>query len=791
MPLNNLGLGFMFRATDMASGIMDTIKQNFVGLSDVAGRSIDGLDGMVRKLGGGLTMTAAGAGGLAATFGLADRAGKFETSLKRLQRVTQQLPDEISRVGDTAKAMGTQLGRSPTELIEGLYDLSTMGYSAADSLKLLPDLIKFASGSDIDLARATGILNQALKGFGIETSLAVPAMDQMMQAANAMAMNVGDLSIAFGRLAPGVHSVGGTLTDALTVFGLAKNALGGIQISATATSLAFERLSNPKVLAAMQKLGVEVLDQDRNFKKIPGVLAAIQEKYVKLGGEADKSAFLEKMFGRDGKKGVEAFFAQLAAGIESPIDHVTRYGADAVNHMHTFIARATETTKTAYEIMMDRFQGTKDRMAATSESLLETIGRPFISVWRPILSAITDAMNSIDSVLKSVDPKILEFGAAVLVAASAFFTFVGISKLVNAAWPLLSTGISLFASVFRNLGVELRGGWALMRIVFGPGGLRAAAGAFFAVGRAALASAVALWPWYLAAAAIGAVVYAVTNNIGGMGDAWDKVTEAFTDSGGGVMSYLGQLGDYFGVVWDIIKGGFVEAMSYFTPAFAWAADAIGGVMDMVGALARTMGVITEEGGPGRLMIFIGKLIGRTFAAAGTLLAVFVGLLAYLFKASLMVYNVTAKFLVPIFSFLSDIIESIGKSIAALLEPFGFFKSMFTHTPGIQVTPAAAVASPVVASLDPTKATAASSAGRSGLSRPAATLAHMGVQEGWATPATGGGTPRVDIDYEKMAAANRATPIVLNLDGMRVGSIIRNAEQSDAVRRGRPDQGDSR
>src|ERR1700742_686486 len=108
MALNSLGLGFLFTATDLASGVMDTVGKNLKGLEEQTGQSIGNIDEMTKKLGAGLVATAVGVGGLKASFNVAGKAASFEAALAAVGAVSNASAEELKLLEQAAIKAGKE-----------------------------------------------------------------------------------------------------------------------------------------------------------------------------------------------------------------------------------------------------------------------------------------------------------------------------------------------------------------------------------------------------------------------------------------------------------------------------------------------------------------------------------------------------------------------------------------------------------------------------------------------------------------------------------------------------------
>ena len=95
MALNNLGLGFVFTARDLASAKIRGLERNFVNLDDKTKAGSARISASFRQVAIGLGIFAAGAATVAGAFALAGAAGEFEQGLASIGAVTRATTREL------------------------------------------------------------------------------------------------------------------------------------------------------------------------------------------------------------------------------------------------------------------------------------------------------------------------------------------------------------------------------------------------------------------------------------------------------------------------------------------------------------------------------------------------------------------------------------------------------------------------------------------------------------------------------------------------------------------------
>jgi TP901 family phage tail tape measure protein len=777
MGLNSLGLGFLFTATDLASGVMQTVNKNFKGLEEQSGQTIAGLDGMIKKLGAGLATMAIGVGGLKASFALAETAGTFEQSLAAVGAVANSSAEELKDLRKAAIEAGKKTQFSPTQAVLGLNELAQAGYDAKESINLLDPVLKLAAGSlgDLSPQDAAGLASQALKAFGIDASLAGRAVDQLLQSANAFAVKPKDLALGLGTASSGAQTLNQSLTETVIAFGLVKNIIPGTERAATSVKVAMERLADSKVQLMLRKQKVAVLDANGGYRQFLDIIKDLMPAMAKMS-EGERGEFLMKVFGTEGLGGVNAMFAQFETGLKGA-DGKIRKGGDAIDYLRKQFAGANGVAEQFSDKLLATYEGSKTLLSGSMETLAILIGEPFMDVLKPVVQTITTMVNAIIDVLDGMSPEVKRFFAGLVVGASALLTLGGAILLVEEAGPLLGIGLKLIGGALKGLAIDVG------------------------------AALIAMWPFILAGIAIAAVVYAIQNNVGGVGDAWDRLAEKFSGGGKVIGAIFETVKNWAVGLWNTFKDGFAEMWDSFGPLF----EDLGHAFDTLGEALSHVGALFDDtsSGPGQGMLTFVKFLGKAIGWLVGLLVSAIGWIALFAAAYVEIVAGIGSILKPIIQGISDAItiyvDKILKMIDKVKEAWRMVQGVFgvgtsSGTRGLASKPE-----------DHSNDAAGQSKTR-GLSdgKPAPyvapTLADMGGGRLDQKPAAGSAAaaaalaaeqsqyannPAYTFDYEKMAAANAKTPIAVsvNIDGEKVAAAVARGQRSAAAREGRADVGE--
>lgn len=621
MSLNALGLGFMFTATDLASGVMKNVKSNFTGLEDAANKSITNLDKMTRKLGAGLTAAAIGLGGLGVSFNMAKQAGDLEFALARVKITTRATETQMKFAKLEALRLSQAFGTAPENVAMGMKFLAQQGYSFDKVMKYLPNTMKFATAGQIDLEKAIDLTAQSMRAFGIPAELMINALDQMVGVADMSSADIKDLPIGIGRALSGARAFGASLTDTLGMFALIKNVLGSVQVSGTAVSLIFSRMMDPKYRALLEKgLNIKVTNGRGGFRDTVDVMEDMIQALGKLS-DVDQAALLKSVFGGDAMKGIQGLLAQVNAGIENSSGEV-RKGLGAFRWMvENQIAGMNGNLDRAADTLLGTYNSKVDQLKTAFNNAMVRLGDPFMKIWMPVIDATKLKIEEMGKAFSGIDPRIQTAIAVVFTAGAALLALAGIIGVVVAAWPLFAAGFSILGGVLGGL-VGLS--WPIIAVLLGVG------------------------------LAVYAISDAIDKNLGGMGDTWNRFVGAFVGEEGMLTGFL----DFLSDAWDMISDGFTYTMNEIP--WDYISDALNDMMDEFGELKSYLGWFLPGGGGSFIkMFFMG--VGRIIAWLATL---FLQIFTILVKVATVVAWVFNNIVLPI---LVAVIATIGLMIGAIVE----------------------------------------------------------------------------------------------------------------------------
>ena len=496
--LNQMGLGFVFTARDLASNAISNLERNFMSLDKKVGLGTEHLQSSFQQLGLGLAVFTAGAVMVGSAFALANVAGEYEQAIAAVGAVSGASAAELQQLRDAAIDAGIATQYSPTEATMGLRELAQAGYNAQESIKLLIPALDLAAGSlgELSPQQAAGLAAQAMKAFSLSTDDAAITVDRMLQAVNVFALNASELPLALGTASRGAQSLHQSLSETLIALGLVKNVIPGVERASTSVAVAMERMVDPRVQQKLHGIGIEVMDSQHQFRSFLDIIGDMAPALDRMN-PGERSSFLLKTFGTEALGGVNAMLTQITGGIRTNAG-VTVKGAEAIKYLRDQFENAGGTAAKFREQMLDTFEGQKKLLRGSIETLAIVAGEPFAQVLKPLVSVVVTVVNALLTVFRGLPAPMKRAIAGFTVGAGAILSLVGAAIAAKATFGLVIIAL-------KAAGVTVGGFLATLT----P--------AILVVG--------------LLAAAIAGLVVAFRQNLGGIADfangVWQEVTLAF------------------------------------------------------------------------------------------------------------------------------------------------------------------------------------------------------------------------------------------------------------------------
>ena len=197
----------------------------------------------------------------------------FDSAMSQVAATMGTTTEEIGQLRDFALEMGATTSFTATEAAEALNYMALAGYSADQSMEMLPNVLNLAAAGNIDLARASDMVTDAQSALGLsmeETNTMVDQMAKTSSTTNTSVAQLGDAILTIGATAQTVHGGTQELTQVLGL--LADNGIKGAE-GGTHLRNVILSLQSPtdKAAVALQELGVSAYDNNGNFRSLEDI----------------------------------------------------------------------------------------------------------------------------------------------------------------------------------------------------------------------------------------------------------------------------------------------------------------------------------------------------------------------------------------------------------------------------------------------------------------------------------------------------------------------------------------
>ncbi|MED3352937.1 phage tail tape measure protein, partial [Bacillus thuringiensis] len=224
---------------------------------------------------GGMAGIAVGAG--AALAGIVSAGAGFEKTMSAVQAVTGASGQDMKKMSELAKKMGSETKFSASQAAEGMQYLGMAGFKTNEIMEAMPGMLSLAAAGQLDLGLAADITSNIMSGFGLKADQATHSADVLAKAASSSNTNVEQMGEAMKYAAGSASTVGFTMEETSAAMMAMANAglQGSVAGQAWGTSL--NRLAKPtkEMKKVMGELNLEFFDSQGKLKPLPQLVSEL------------------------------------------------------------------------------------------------------------------------------------------------------------------------------------------------------------------------------------------------------------------------------------------------------------------------------------------------------------------------------------------------------------------------------------------------------------------------------------------------------------------------------------
>ena len=339
----------------------------------------------------------------------------FEESMAKVKAVTGASEGAFASLQAKARELGATTSFSASQAAGGMEFLARAGFKTDQILAAMPATLKLAQASSTDLARTADIASNVLTGFGLKASQMGRASDVFAKATASANTDLSQLGEAMKYVAPQAKTAGFTLEETTAIIGKLSDA--GIQGSMAGTGMRAVinslTASTPKAKKVMEELGVSVLTQEGQLKKMPQIIEEFQQAFKAGGLDASTQAkALNHIFGDVGASAFNALLGQ---------------GAPALKELTQALENSQGTADKMAQTMDNTAAGAMKRMQSAFEETKIMLGNQLL----PMMVKVTGAFAEIAGKVSAFVQGNQQLAQTILLSVGGLFAFAKTVAMVG------------------------------------------------------------------------------------------------------------------------------------------------------------------------------------------------------------------------------------------------------------------------------------------------------------------------------------------------------------------------
>lgn len=440
-------LWIVLRARDEASRIINSFGRNLGRAASNSASQLTPFEQSLRNISmrldqfgrsatlAGAAMVGLGIAGAAMIKSAIDVAAEYDRQSRRTLTQIDNITASLKDVADIGRRVAKDIGIPFESLQDTLYFI----FSSIDvNLGQAEDLLRkfsqeaIAGATSVDKAARTSIAIMNSLGYSIQDLSRL--QDIQFQIVRKGIISYEELADTIGRALPATARAGQNFetVGAMMAF-LTRNGLSAA-MAASSAARALEGFANPKVVARLEDMGVQVRDLKGNFLPLLDVMEQMNKKIGHLAAP-ERAKVLQELFAGAGGTIQARRFWDLAFK-----------NFDDFQAMIGYMQNSTGVFQNAYEVMAGSVATQSELLRNKWMLMKEAIGRallPQVLKFIKVLSKLLDWFDRLPEPTKNMIAQILVLGTVLTLVGGALLIFIGTIAMM-ASW-IITGGAALAA----------------------------------------------------------------------------------------------------------------------------------------------------------------------------------------------------------------------------------------------------------------------------------------------------------------------------------------------------------
>lgn len=449
MALNNLGLGLLLSAKDLASGVIEKVRDSFTGLDEKTNESQAQWDTNMALFTKGAVVMGAGVATLMTSYNLAEAAMPLESSLADTAARLDLTSDQVARLHDEVVRTSEVLPEiTQTEAAQTMAELAVQTRDFDESLAKLVPSLELSHALEVSGAESAGILASTMKAFDIPTSAAKETTDQFVYSMKRFGIQGREMGMVTAQLARGGQTVGASFEDSMMLFGLARTQTASTQQALMATRMAMMQLASPAIQKKLTGLLGKGSVIDESTGKIRPLVDILQNVAQKTSGmtEAQRALKIQEIFGGRAAGGMSAALEAMSKGMKDANGNMV-YGADVLKMLRGEWASTDGALERFQATREATAKGAMERAGAAYQKAKTALGEAFLPVFTKMYEVAAKVFGAIAEWVSSLPTGVKEFLGYLAVGVGVLLTFAGAVLMVKGAFGMIKTAWTALRAV--------------------------------------------------------------------------------------------------------------------------------------------------------------------------------------------------------------------------------------------------------------------------------------------------------------------------------------------------------
>ena len=249
----------------------------------------------------------------------------FDSAMAEVKSLGGVTTEQMEIMRSSAIGISKELPLSATNVASGFYMMRSAGFDAARVIAELPAIAEMAVAGNLEMADAVNSVTMVLDVYEDRAGSAADITNVLMGTVQGFKTTLPELQMQLSKNVGVAASLGIEFHELAAMSGMLKKEFVNAEEAGTGMKTMLLRLVDPKVQAQLDGMGVKVEDANKNFIGMQSVLDSLSAKLASAGGEVERMAILQKLFGAEGvraamslirqKDALADFSAQVNAGV--------------------------------------------------------------------------------------------------------------------------------------------------------------------------------------------------------------------------------------------------------------------------------------------------------------------------------------------------------------------------------------------------------------------------------------------------------------------------------------------